>query len=364
MLPKTIWIVLRCPISELPPVISLVIALLESTPYRVALISPCSANAFFGDRGRYAEYVMNKGNFYNLMPKVAGYVQYRQHATRVLRDLAKRTDLIWFGSLDSALAMRGSPLLDKIPYILQLHELYDTHPRRLDLIKPVAQGARAVVVPEKNRAHILQVWLDLKKTPVVIPNKPYHHPRRRHIAPTCPEVKGVIEKYRSDRKVIIYQGHLSEDRDLMPVAEAMSFLPDCSLWLMGKDHGFAKRLTGVSSNIRYLGYIAPPYHLEVTSYADIGVMLYSPVSLNNVFCAPNKIWEYSGFSIPFVASRLPSLEQFSGGVLLSNMDPKCISLDIQEVFDRYEYYSELAASDYDSFAYNDAIASLVESAKC
>jgi len=35
------------------------------------------------------------------------------------------------------------------------------------------------VVPEENRAYLYYHFLDLKKVPTVIPNKPFHHPQQR-----------------------------------------------------------------------------------------------------------------------------------------------------------------------------------------
>ena len=31
------------------------------------------------------------------------------------------------------------------------------------------------------------------------------------------------------------------------------------------------------------------------------------INLNNLYCAPNKVWEYAGFGIPFIANNSISL---------------------------------------------------------
>lgn len=36
-------------------------------------------------------------------------------------------------------------------------------------------------------------------------------------------------------------------------------------------------------------------------------MIYLPISLNNIYCAPNKIWEYSRFGLAMVGNDIPGL---------------------------------------------------------
>ena len=54
----------------------------------------------------------------------------------------------------------------------------------------------------------------------------------------------------------------------------------------------------------HISHIDAPEHLDVTSHAYVGLVTYSYKSLNNIFCAPNKIWEYAAFGVPLVCSPL------------------------------------------------------------
>lgn len=62
-----------------------------------------------------------------------------------------------------------------------------------------------------------------------------------------------------------------------------------------------------------LPYITAPYHLEVTSHAFIGILIYAPVygtftsPLNSIYCAPNKLYEFSHFGIPMIGNNIPGL---------------------------------------------------------
>ena len=70
----------------------------------------------------------------------------------------------------------------------------------------------------------------------------------------------------------------------------------------------------IPENFMHVPFIAPPFHLAVTAAADIGVLVYvsggksSYSSLNPVYCAPNKIWEYAKFGVPMIANDNPALE--------------------------------------------------------
>lgn len=305
---KTVWVVLKGSVAQLPPVMSLLQVLLEKSDCKVAFISTTKSQLKAHD-GKLTEFINSTPPSKSPLMKAWQYLSFRYFAIRTLEQHANPSDTVWYASLDTALALWGSSIFQRFAYILQLHELYDTYPRRLSMIAPIARRAKEVVVPEINRAGILQVWLGLQKRPIVIPNKPYHHPRQKFMKPSSEITRKVLQKYKTDKPVILYQGHVGGDRNLMPLAEAMKELPDYELWLMGKDHGVVDSLLKVNGNIKYLGCIPAPLHLEITSQASIGVMSYDPINLNNLYCAPNKTWEYAGFGIPFISNDLLSLRE-------------------------------------------------------
>ena len=68
-----------------------------------------------------------------------------------------------------------------------------------------------------------------------------------------------------------------------------------TLLLMGIDkYHSVDKIKEIYDKVEYVSYIPAPYHLEITSYAHIGIVFYRDDCLNKVFCAPNKIYEYSG----------------------------------------------------------------------
>lgn len=304
---KTIWIILRSHLVTLPPVMTVIDCLLSSGQYNVKLIST-KANGI--RHSCYEEFIINQTHKVGVTKKLSNYYFFRRFVQKTFAAELKKDDIVWVASLDTAQACKGLDFFSKNKYILQLHELYDNYPRKLDSIKEIAQKAYRVVVPELNRARILQVWLQLKDRPTVLPNKPWKHPRTKYMAPTHEATREIIKHYDASKKIVIYQGHIEKGRSLEPVIEAISEIEDVEFWLMGIDHDYVAELLKMSDKVKYWGYVPAPYHLEVTSYADIGIMSYDLINLNHLYCAPNKVWEYLGFNLFFICNEVGSLDFF------------------------------------------------------
>ena len=356
---KTIWVLLRSHVLGLPPIMTVLKCLLESGVYRVNFISTQSSGI---EHDNFKEYICPQTHDVNRFKKLLNYIQYRNFVKKTLINNLNEKDTIWLGSLDTALACKGLNFFATNQYVLHLHELYDTHRNKLKSIKVIAQNAKHVVVPEINRAGILQVWLGLKERPVVLPNKPYDHPRTRKIEPTNDLIRQIISTYYTDKPIILYQGHIGGDRNLMPLAQAMKQLPEYEFWLLGTDHGYADQLVAVAENIKYLGSVPAPYHLEITSYASIGIMSYDPINLNNLYCAPNKVWEYSGFGIPFLANKCLSLEALSQELIgkTVNWDKNEIEASIKSILENFKEFQAKSIGFFQKYDLVKTVHNIVE----
>ena len=83
----------------------------------------------------------------------------------------------------------------------------------------------------------------------------------------------------------------------------------------------------------------------MTQAAHIGIANYDFSNLNNVFCAPNKIYEYSGFGIPMLANDIPGLKNTVGNAGAAEcMELKANNIinAIQNIEADYDTYSENA----------------------
>jgi glycosyltransferase involved in cell wall biosynthesis len=86
--------------------------------------------------------------------------------------------------------------------------------------------------------------------------------------------------------------------------------------------------------------------LDHTRGADIGVIPYLPVGLNNRYSAPNKLFEYMAAGIPIVASRLPELTRFVDGLRIGRTvepgDPRALAAAVNGLLGDAEARARIA----------------------
>lgn len=253
--------------------------------------------------------------------------------------------------------------LNQKRYIMYMYELsqqiffYPRIPLLRVNIKKLFQNASSVIECEYNRAHIAKAWFELDKTPYVVPNKPYLKPISRKSSVNDEYCSRIIEKIE-DKKIVLYQGIIDPERPLLPFIEAVDELgEDYAMVVMSSDIDKLKNIK--SSNLYCLPFVNPPDHLEITSWAHIGILTYVPVTgettspLNAIYCAPNKIYEYAMFGIPMIGNDIPGLKtEFdkSGiGQVFDSFTKKDILDAIKRVEVDYNRMSDNTYAFFDSF---------------
>ncbi len=224
--------------------------------------------------------------------------------------------------------------------------------------------ARKIVCCEYNRAQITKGIFQLKNLPIVLPNKVMVDEEELKTIPSDirPLVDFVIKK-TSGKKVILYQGiFLDEERRLEEFCEAVNQMSDdYSFIAMGKGSELYERLKRKyeSERILFIPFIRPPYHLIITKLASIGVLSYFPrrgpiaYTINPIYCAPNKIFEYARFGVPMISNDIPALKyaflEFNCGECIPYpMTTVNISDTILKVMNNLDYYKEGARRYFES----------------
>lgn len=334
--------ILRPEVEQLPPVISQIHVLAEKG-HNITIvsmrISDYAKRIFYNPNITFlslTKYKEDKNSF----NKIINIWRFRKLLSSTLSK--KKYDIIWIGSVDTAVYCKKI-LKGYKNTIFNIFELYDKFPNILSRIKEVAQKAKVVIVPEYNRAHILKVWLNLQKRPLVIPNKPYF-----------PEVIAekstleIVKKLKSlNKKIILYQGWISEERDISRIIEALSMMEtqdEFKLVLMGPvvERKSLNIIKEKYPNVIYIPYLKPPQHLYVTELAYIGIATYDDSSLNTIFCAPNKIYEYALKGVPILARDIPGLKNTVGnhniGICVDTYNKQDIINAILNIDKNHEQY--------------------------
>lgn len=296
--------------------------------------------------------------FLGISQKLEAWIKFRRKAKKILN--AQQFDFLYIGTADTAIALRG--IFEKrYKFFLHLRELYDQFPHYMFLLRYPARNAYKVVVPEDNRAYLYYSFLKLKELPVTVPNKPMEHPRRKKLDISFLDL-GIQEKLKQ-KKNIIYQGHLHPERDLRIFLRSIAIREDFNVILMGNDQGMLGIYKEILPQLIHIPFVSPPRHLNVTSWADIGIVTYDLKSLNTIYCAPNKTWEYAGFGIPILANENPGLKYtlmpFKCGEIIDFEDTEMIIVGINRIIQNLDLYSRNAESYFDSFDFPEKVKSLI-----
>jgi glycosyltransferase involved in cell wall biosynthesis len=361
---KKVLLIYRGDPFDLPPMMTIIDVLLEMGHHIIVVYQEKDKNV-----GKFeALYAGKSVEFIHFAPIPQGDDIRSKFQRRYRRDIlfkkevakiikTTQYDILWI--IHEFTAILLNDVLRGRHYVMSIYELRDTEGKILEGMTPSAQNADVVIVPEYNRAHMLRHWMKLKETPMILPNKPFYHPAKRNIP--CE----FSEDFKA-KKIILYQGHISRDRNLEGMCQAVEGLDGFELVLMGSGDEFKNYLLSKYHNVKCIGFVNPPHHLDVTSWAYIAVVTYDYGSLNRLYCAPNKTWEYSGFGIPMLANDIPGLATsvgaFGAAECVDMDNPTAIKEAIEKIASDYSKYSRNAFNYYNSCDVKDIVETIIEKA--
>lgn len=350
---KEVIYIIKEAVQVYPPCITQILMLNDNGVKVTVVCGECSEYLLkiFQERNIKCHVIGNKRGSIPTLSKMFSYINFRRKSWGKIKVEINENSVLWFGTVDGAISLRGK--YSKYKYVLNVLELYDKYPFYLKNLKLIVKEANTIIASEENRARIMKSWWRLNKIPSVMPNKSYSHPIQKRQIPYNNELKLAVSKIENKR-VILYQGIISDDRDLSILAEALNQMNSkFTLVLLGQNlHNGVEKIKRIYANTLYLGYIPAPHHLVITSYADIGIANYDDSSLNNLFCAPNKIFEYSGFGIPTIGSDVPGLIStigiYNAGKCVDFSKKDYICSALEEIEKNYEEYSANAIRFFES----------------
>jgi glycosyltransferase involved in cell wall biosynthesis len=121
-------------------------------------------------------------------------------------------------------------------------------------------------------------------------------------------------------RVLLFQGGFSVGRQLEHLVAAMASVrtPDVHLVLLG-DGQLRQPLqqqaaaAGLQGRVHLHPAVPQSQLLAWTAAADAGVIPYQPTCLNNLYCTPNKLFEFIAAGLPILASDLPEIRAIVSG---------------------------------------------------
>lgn len=151
-----------------------------------------------------------------------------------------------------------------------------------------------------------------------------------------------------DHYVLLFQGGLSARRQLPEMVRAMRHLnrDDIHLVILG-DGQLSLVLKRLIRRFRlgtrvHLHRAVPQRELlALSASADAGVIPYQAICLNNLYCTPNKLFEFISAGLPILASDLPELRRLVAGNAIGRVTDLSTDKKIAVAFDHFFANPEL-----------------------
>lgn len=121
---------------------------------------------------------------------------------------------------------------------------------------------------------------------------------------------------KRDKKVLLLQGGMSSGRNLDVLVDSMRYVENDKIILIFLGDGlFVKTLqkktqaAKLDRKIYFHPAVEQKKLSEITNAADAGIIPYQSTCMNNLYCTPNKLFEFISSGIPIIATHLPEIKK-------------------------------------------------------
>ena len=178
--------------------------------------------------------------------------------------------------------------------------------------KRIVNKVDLLICASKERGSIMKEHYGLQNAPLVIPNI-----SQLQINDEDKDVQSILDSLKDffsiDKTTVVYAGAVTGSRRINELLDATISLSDrCKLLIVGNGSALDsiknKATEHPELESAFTGGI--PYKClgSVLSRCDIGFLYYPSNTLNNKYCASNKIYEYASVGLPMLANENPTVK--------------------------------------------------------
>lgn len=252
--------------------------------------------------------------------------------------LFSRVDIFLSNDTDTLPANFMAARLRRKKLVFDAHELFPEVPELADrpLVKKIWTKIEDLIFPKLLYSYtVCQSIADYynKKYNInmkVVRNIPYYRESEKN------------KPSGNNRKVIIYQGALNVGRGLEWVIDAMPFIENAVLLIIGDGDIKAQLEEQVAqkkleNKVTFKAKMQPEELYLQTSKANIGLCLLENKGLSYYYSLPNRIFDYIHADIPVLASRFPEItaivETYKTGILIDHYEPEYLAKIINDMLE-------------------------------
>jgi glycosyltransferase involved in cell wall biosynthesis len=281
------------------------------------------------------KFIFNRGAWF--------YIEYNFRLFFYL--LFKKIDILVANDLDSLFANFLVSRIRRKPLVYDSHEYYTEVPELVNrpFPKKVWLFIEKMILPKIKHAYTVSNEIALTYNALynvnmkVIRNVPYYLN------------SNLNKNIQNSEKIILYQGSLNVGRGLEPMIDAMKYINNCKLQIIGKGditNELKSRVEdlGLNDKVEFIGKI-PFWDLsKYTVKADIGIALEENLGLNYYYALPNKIFDYIQAEVPVLVSPFPEMqrivEKYNVGTVYNHSNPEVLAKKINEIFEFKNRYNK------------------------
>lgn len=130
---------------------------------------------------------------------------------------------------------------------------------------------------------------------------------------TCEILQSLEDFFSKPGLTVVYAGVVTRNRRITELAYAVSALaPKYKMLIIGKGDAVDELKAIASTNshmcVAFTGVIPYKSLGSILNRCDIGFVYYPTDTLNNTYCASNKVYEYASISLPMISNTNPTIQ--------------------------------------------------------
>lgn len=255
--------------------------------------------------------------------------------------LFHRFDIATANDLDTLLGTWIAVRIKRKGIVYDSHEYFTEVPelQHRPRIKNMWLHIEKCIFPKINRCitvceSIATIYEQLYNVPVAVVR---NLPMSRDFKPIVTKVE--MQDFATE-KIILYQGAVNLGRGLELMIEAMQYVDNAKLMIVGSGDIIEsiKLLADslrVSQKVLFVGKISSNELPNYTQLATIGISLEEDMGLNYRYALPNKLFDYIQAEKPVLVSDLPEMkkivQQYKCGEIVIERTPKSLAMQINEM---------------------------------
>ncbi|MBC7885451.1 MAG: glycosyltransferase [Saprospiraceae bacterium] len=245
--------------------------------------------------------------------------------------LFRKVDIIYSVDLDTIAPCALINILRSKKLIFDAHEYFTETPELLHrlFVKKFWQLIGNIFVPTAD------LHITVNESLAIILANIYH--RNFEIIYNVPALSSNDVPIIAKKPYILYQGVLNKGRGIKEMTEAMDYIEDIDLYIIGEGDlsDSLKNIVAKSNSrnkIHFLGWLLPDEIKKYTLGATLGLNLLDGRSQSYYYSLANKFFDYMHAEVPSVNMNFPEyskiIKKFNVGMMIRIMDKKEIASSI------------------------------------